>query len=55
MTFIERPLSAVFIGLTALLVGAQIFAHLRGSKKTVAESRILETIDNPTLSGVSAE
>ena len=32
-TFIERPISAAFIGLCVLLIGAQIYVRMRGPKK----------------------
>ncbi len=33
MTFIDRPISAVFIGLCALLVGGQLYVRMRPKKK----------------------
>jgi TctA family transporter len=31
--FVERPISAFFVGMCALLIGSQIYFRLRGSKK----------------------
>jgi TctA family transporter len=33
MTFLERPISAVFIGLCVLLIGGQLYVRMRGPKK----------------------
>jgi putative tricarboxylic transport membrane protein len=40
--FIQRPISAVFIGLSVVLVGAQIFAWLRPGR-----ARVLPLVDVP--------
>jgi len=35
LTFVERPISAVFVGLCVLLIGGQIYVRLRGAKGDV--------------------
>jgi putative tricarboxylic transport membrane protein len=34
-TFIERPISAVFVALCLILIGAQIYLRLRGARTVV--------------------
>jgi putative tricarboxylic transport membrane protein len=40
-TFVERPISGVFLGLCALLIAAQIYVRMRGPKKKSPEALAL--------------
>ncbi|MGB6733088.1 MAG: hypothetical protein WBE84_18240, partial [Xanthobacteraceae bacterium] len=36
--FVERPISAVFIGLCVILIGSQIYFRLKGTKPPIEPS-----------------
>jgi putative tricarboxylic transport membrane protein len=48
-TFIERPISAFFIGLCVVLIGAQIYFRLRASKRERAEAVIDQSMSDGRL------
>jgi TctA family transporter len=41
LVFIERPISAVFVGLCVILIGAQIYFRLRGPKNALPTVRVM--------------
>jgi TctA family transporter len=43
--FVERPISAVFIGLCVLLIVLQIYVRLRGPKNAIVTPPVLETAE----------
>jgi putative tricarboxylic transport membrane protein len=43
--FVERPISAVFIGLCVLLIAVQIYVRLRGPKNALAVPSVLESAE----------
>jgi hypothetical protein len=47
LVFIERPISAVFVGLCVVLIGSQVYLRLKGAK--VAELNV----DADTTTGAS--
>ncbi|AMN39491.1 tripartite tricarboxylate transporter permease [Rhodoplanes sp. Z2-YC6860] len=57
MTFIEKPISAFFLALCVILIGAQIFFRLRGSKKdtAAAEAVVDQSLSSPQLQRVNAK
>ena len=40
--FVERPISAVFVGLCVLLIALEIYVRLRGAKAPVGIPTVLE-------------
>ncbi|MGB7690021.1 MAG: tripartite tricarboxylate transporter permease, partial [Pseudolabrys sp.] len=42
LVFVERPISAVFIGLCVLLIGLQIYVRIRGTKPPIEIPTVLE-------------
>ena len=54
-TFIDRPISAVFLGLCALLVTAQIYVRLRPKKKASLIADVAEASHAADASGVAGE
>jgi len=54
-TFVERPISAVFVGLCVILLSAQIYVYFRGRKKiTKAEENVRHQAQDP-VPGVPGE
>ncbi len=51
MTFVEKPISAFFLALCVILIGAQIYFRLRGSKKdtAAAEAVVEQSLSSPQL------
>ncbi len=49
MTFIEKPISAFFLALCVILIGAQIYFRLRGAKKDKAEAVIDQSLSSHSL------
>jgi putative tricarboxylic transport membrane protein len=45
LVFIERPISAVFIGLCVLLIVLQIYVRLRGPKNVIPAPAALESAE----------
>src|SRR5215467_9417225 len=43
--FVERPISAVFIGLCVLLIVLQIYVRLRGPRNAIVTPPVLETVE----------
>jgi TctA family transporter len=43
--FVERPISAVFIGLCVLLIALQIYVRLRGPKNAIVTPAALESAE----------
>ena len=42
LVFIERPFSAVFVGLSVLLIALQIYVRIRGAKAPIEIPTVLE-------------
>ena len=42
LVFIERPISAVFVGLSVLLIALQIYVRIRGAKAPIEIPTVLE-------------
>ena len=42
LVFIERPISAVFVGLSVLLIALQIYVRIRGAKAPIEIPTMLE-------------
>jgi len=55
MTFIERPISAVFIALCVILIVAQVIFYIRRQRKTASEARVADAAENPAVPGVAGE
>jgi putative tricarboxylic transport membrane protein len=55
MTFIERPISAVFIALCVILIVAQVIFYVRRQRKTASEARVVDAAENPAVPGVAGE
>ena len=56
MTFLDRPISAVFIALCVILLSTQAFFYFRRRKKpATGEDRALEAAENPAVPGVAGE
>ncbi len=53
MTFIERPISAVFIALCVILIVAQVIFYIRRQRKTASEARVADAAENPAVPGVA--
>jgi TctA family transporter len=55
LTFIERPISAVFVALCVILIVAQVIFYLRRQRKTASEARVADAAENPAVPGVAGE
>ena len=47
-TFVERPISAVFLALCVILVGAQLYVRMRASSKRKTERALAATVMQPS-------
>jgi hypothetical protein len=48
--FVQRPISAVFVGLCVLLIGSQIYVRMRGGKPPIEPSLHTHDKDAPPVS-----